>query len=994
MTTLSILPFHAITNVELYNTLETTERQVKNNLANQNFTKHVLDCTPNTILNPPCDYYTTEEFRSKHTHTQSKRQTRILHLNIHSLDKHWGELVAALDALENMDFIALSEIGTKNIENREAMILKYGYNFQYKKPRRAKGGVGLMYKSNISMDAREDLAIESKQISGHELEIENIWFETCLNTQPNKKLVIGVIYRHPGGTIECLNHFTSQVETTLQKINDERKMCIILGDLNIDGLKINLNDNVKNFFDTVLEQNFIPTITVPTRITTDTATAIDHIIVNEQLIKNTKSLDAGNIYCDISDHLPNFLIINNDEEPTKNRPYVRIYGEKNMMKFRNKIHNADWGELFSTDDVEHAMDMFYKTYYNAFYTSFPQKRLSRKRAKDRKWMTSALRKSTDHKNKLYKKTKLRPTDNNKRKYKQYRNILTSCLRTAEETYYTNLIQEGKNNLKQLWTTVGDIINPSKLRRTNKINKLTMNNRILENDEDIANAMNNHFSQIGATLAAKLPNNGYHQRYMKKRITPSFFLEPVNNEETIKEIAKLNNKKSAGDDNIKPRVLKENKETLAKPITHIINLSFKNGEVPNKLKIAKVIPIYKKNDKADPNNYRPISLLSIINKIMEKLIAKRVLKFLNEHEILYEYQFGFRENYSTTLAITEIVENLLTELQNGKLVAGIYLDLSKAFDTVDHNILLDKLEHYGIRGNPLKWFKSYLQNRQQYTVVNGKKSNLQHVQYGVPQGSVLGPLLFLLYTNDIVMAVGKNKLRLFADDSNVFVTADNATTLQQKMKEVLLSIFIWFKANKLTANINKTAYSIFKRNGVIPGCLNSIKIDNEVINRVKEVKYLGIILDDKLNWEAHINELNKSLTKTINAFKIIKNFVPNQNKSALYYAYVYSKIQYGIEVYSSAKDKWINKTQIKQNRALKVLFNKDFFTPTQKLHKDLDLLLVKDIGKLNTLKFVHRQRNNKTPSIFDNYFYWEQGQTQTQHKTNTQPAHQETERQLW
>ena len=137
MTTLSILPFHAITNVELFNTLETTERQVKNNLANQNFTKHVLDCTPNTILNSPCDYYTTEEFSSKHTHTQSKRQTRILHLNIHSLDKHWGERVAALDALENMDFIALSEIGTKNIENREAMILKYGYNFQYKKTQKS-----------------------------------------------------------------------------------------------------------------------------------------------------------------------------------------------------------------------------------------------------------------------------------------------------------------------------------------------------------------------------------------------------------------------------------------------------------------------------------------------------------------------------------------------------------------------------------------------------------------------------------------------------------------------------------------------------------------------------------------------------------------------------------------------------------------------------------------------------------------------------------------
>ena len=193
---------------------------------------------------------------------------------------------------------------------------------------------------------------------------------------------------------------------------------------------------------------------------------------------------------------------------------------------------------------------------------------------------------------------------------------------------------------------------------------------------------------------------------------------------------------------------------------------------------------------------------------------------------------------------------------------------------------------------------------------------------------IGPFI-IPALHDIVTAVGKNKQRLFADDSNFFVTTDNATTLQQKMKEVL-SIFIWFKANKLTVIINKTAYSIFKWNGVIPGCLNSIKIDYEVINRVKEVKYLGMILDDKSNWEAHIKELNKSLTKTINAFKIIKNYVPNQNKSTLYYAYVYSKIQYGIEVYSGGKDKWLNKTQIKQNRALRVLYNKDFLTPAAKI----------------------------------------------------------------
>ena len=329
----------------------------------------------------------------------------------------------------------------------------------------------------------------------------------------------------------------------------------------------------------------------------------------------------------------------------------------------------------------------------------------------------------------------------------------------------------------------------------------------------------------------------------------------------------------------------------------------------------MIPLFKKTteeERQDPGNYRPISILSVINKILEKVIYIRLIRFIVKNDILYKYQFGFRKGHSTTLALMEVVDKIRHNLSLGKKVAGVYIDFSKAFDTVNHHILLYKLQHMGIRDDMLKLIKSYLTDRKQFTMANGTESNKMKVECGVPQGSVLGPLLFLLYTNDIENCT-KEQLKLFADDTNGFLFENDYASLKNKIKELLIHLFEWAAANKLTINTSKTCYTIFmKGNAKVPETLNSVKIPTDnasqnstmiTISREKFSKYLGVFLDEKLDWRHHITDaedgLLAKLTKINNSFKIIKHCVPEKNKMILLNAYFISKISYGIELYGNA-----------------------------------------------------------------------------------------------
>ena len=918
-----------------------------------------------------CKYYTSDEYQQNFSQSllaadhKSDSSFGLLQTNLRSLDKHFGEYVAMLSSLDFPDIQGVSEIGQKNIGGRKKQLERMGYRMRSELPKKVRGGVALIFKEKYTVKKRKDLKINRSK-NEKDLDIENLWYEINL---PIGKTIVGVIYKHPNSTAKGLKYSKEQLESNMKKINKEGRNAVIMGDINIDGLRIAHNENVKGFFSTILDHGFFPMITLPTRIQHDKCTNIDHIIVNMEFIKNSSKRQPGILFHDISDHLPTFLVVDSKKKTKtmKNRPKVRIFGEKNVSKFKEDLQKSDWTNLYQATDPEVALDEFYAIYNDIYENSFPLKTLSRKRSKDKDWITPELRHEINIRNSLQKKSLLHPSAANKEAFKKARNNVTNLLRKAEDNHYKKLIENEKNNLKGLWDIAGKIINPKKSKKTTIINSLIVEGKTIHDDSQISNAINNFFSSIGKNLADKIKVKSDFKKYLPAANLNSMFLEEADIDEIKKIILSLKSNKAGGHDRIKPGLIKDCCEIVTGPITHIINLSLKTAAVPQKLKIAKVTPVYKKDEKTDPGNYRPISLLSTINKIMEKVMYKRVLAFLNKFKILYKYQFGFREKHSTIQAVIEITDNILEELEKKNMVAGIYLDLSKAFDTVDHNILLHKLHHYGIRGQPLKWFQSYLENRQQYAIVNGAKSELREIQYGVPQGSVLGPLLFLIYVNDISAATGNNKLRLFADDSNVFVISRDPGTLKTKMIEVILKLCEWFNANKLTINMKKTAYTIFAPNIKVPRALNNIMINNIKVERVESVKYLGMTLDEKLNWKEHTEKLLTKLTKTNQAFKIVKNFVSNKQKAALFYAYFYSSLQYGIEVYSQGTNKNLKKLQVKQNRALKILHHKDFLTPTIELHRDCKMLLVKDTAKLNTVKFVYKQRNGQAPDAFRNYY---------------------------
>ena len=381
------------------------------------------------------------------------------------------------------------------------------------------------------------------------------------------------------------------------------------------------------------------------------------------------------------------------------------------------------------------------------------------------------------------------------------------------------------------------------------------------ERDIANKFNDYIVSVGPELSKKIERPKFKfTKYLPNNTASSVFFTPVSPAEVYSIIKELKIS-SARLDEIPVKVIKSCSMYISTPLATIINKSFTTGSFPDKVKESKVIPIFKAGDHSENSNYRPISILPAFSKVFETAIKNRLIDYFNSNDILYKKQYGFRKNSSTLLPLLDLTSSVYKAIENNKYCLSIFIDLSKAFDMLNHNILLQKLSCYGIRGPPLDLICSYLSNRKQCVCYNSVFSDFKPVTTGVPQGSVLGPLLFLIYINDLPKTSSVVSFILFADDTTITFSSDNIIELESVLNRELHIISDWFKANKLTLNTKKTNFILF-RSQKSKYHKPSISINGSPILQTNHTKFLGIEIDDTLSYKLHITKLENKISSVI------------------------------------------------------------------------------------------------------------------------------------
>ena len=597
--------------------------------------------------------------------------------------------------------------------------------------------------------------------------------------------------------------------------------------------------------------------------------------------------------------------------------------------------------------INNTVDLFLHDINCVLDKHAPLKKLSNKeyKLKSKPWLTHGILKSIRKRDKLLHQYMKEKKEDKKKilqnKYKQYKNKITTLIRSSKSAYYKWYFKENSSNIKKLWKGINEIVNTktnisSSHPKLIEVKDKGVTSNVTEPTK-IATSFNQYFTSIADDILKerKFEGNRHHQSYLKSIDLNSFLIKTVTQSEVERVILELITSKSCGPNSIPTKMLKDMVVSLSQPIKNICNKSFQSGIFPDKLKISKVIPIHKKDSKTVMSNYRPISLLSNISKIMEKLMFSRLYKYLEAHDLIYELQFGFRAKHSTNHALMAITQQIKLAIQNNEIAIGIFVDLQKAFDTVNHEILIAKLSAYGVKGIPNMWFASYLSNRKQYVSINDMDFSIQKVNHGVPQGSILGPLLFTLYINDLHNCIRSCSTFHFADDTNLlYIPRKCNNRCIRRINNDLKSLTHWLLANKISLNIAKTEVVFFrKKSTILPECVKKMKLNGKKLIPSSEIKYLGILLDEHMTFSPHIQKVNAQLNRANTLLAKARYYMPMNLLMQLYYGQFFSRISYGCQIWGQAlNDK--SHTFILQKKAVRIITFSDFHSHTSPLFKSL------------------------------------------------------------
>ena len=862
----------------------------------------------------------------------------LIFLNIRSAVKNLESFLTYLSTL-SIDFsvIGLAETWLTQATEHLCIAPNYSYHGIIREGRTG-GGVGFLIHNTTQFIPRDDLSLINDNI-------ECSFIETFSHDKhfPERTL-IGVVYRPPGTSVELFHVILTNM---LNKIKVENRRCYLMGDFNINLLNYESHTQTNDFLDLMYSFSLYPLIDKPTRVTSHSSTLIDNIFSNsfqDQL--------SGILYTDVSDHLPIYTIDNEHElsvEPV-NVLHRRI-NDQLIEQFNAALGEHNWAELYRIERAEDSYNHISRVIQTKYEEIFPLIESKRKRKPDKPWITPAIKKSIYIKNKLYKLSHRKPTNYYiDIKYRAYSACLKRVISLTKKQYYNSALMKHKGDLKNTWKVLKEVIgvpNKSSISKT-----FTVDNELVSQPESIAKHFNDYFVNVGGKLATDIPDTQLSPLRHVKQNAHSVFLAPIVEQEIIDCLSRM--KEGAnGHDSLKPSVIKKCKVHLAAPLTYVFNLSITEGHVPTNLKYAYITPVFKSGDPTLLNNYRPISVLPVFSKVLERLIFNRIYSFIDQNDILSNHQFGFRKKLSTEMALLTATDKLTQAIDNKEHTIGLFLDLKKAFDTVNIDILLQKLFLYGIRGNALLWFRSYLSTRTQSVKYYNIISSSKPVTIGVPQGSILGPLLFILYINDMPNLLQSAFPIIFADDTTLFISGKNIEVVLETFKNELVNLVEWFRANKLSLNLNKTQYMLFTTSPGVRLKEINFEVNGNVIARVKKTKFLGVYIDEKLSWLDHIDHICLKIRKSLGVIRKASRILDTDTLINLYYTMLYPYISYCHLVWGKAAAVHLKRISNLQKRAIRIITCQPWLAHTQPLFTEHNVLKFDDLYVYLLSLFIYK-----------------------------------------
>lgn len=904
-----------------------------------------------------CDIEGFKDALGKHNN-----QISIFNMNIRSINKNFDEFLVFVQSLMiKFDVVVLTE--TWNIQYEIDKYKIPGYNMHYNNGTfNQNDGVVVYVREGIQQTVQLIKTDSGTTFLRLHCVIKNAYYG------------ITAIYRSPSGNVR---EFLRDLERKLPDfINCRYPVEVIVGDINIDILEPDAIAN--NYLDIMSEYGFVTYLNKPTRVTSTSKSCVDHIFIKHE---NTFFDDLLPVVIEsfITDHYSTSVLFKEqlNTPPVSNNNnynYVKTKFTINYKKLNNQLRNEKWNDVCNCRDVNTAASLLLQKIKTYILESQTIVRTKAKYRKIKPWMTNGILNSIRHRDRISKEVLKDPFNLQLiNYYKKYRNKLTNLIKTTKDIYYKSKLDEVSGNLKKTWQIINEITNYSK--KTSEIGTIVDDkNNNIDNDTDKANHFNKFFQNVGTDMAKLIDRKDNH--IFSDTYNPNtIYLLPTTESEIDKYIRNLKNTNSSGNDGITNIIIKEIGRFILKPLVFITNLCFQTGTFPLAFKNSLILPIFKSGEKTVVNNYRPISLTSNLGKIIEKCIKVRLTNFFDKFKILADNQYGFRTNVSTNDAIYAITSKIHTSLDKNKKTLAVFLDLAKAFDTVCHISLCRKLENLGIRGKAIELINSYLSERTQKVTVNGTSSNELIVKLGIPQGTVLGPLLFSIYINDLTKSNVNGEIISFADDTAIVFTADSNEELVNKAEDGMARIIHKLKNDLLSLNLSKTKFVYFsltqQTTPPIPSIfIHSLKCTKnnksncrctQTITPVDHIKYLGICIDSNMRWKKHLEETINKIRKALYKFKLLKAILKRETIVNVYYALVQSVIQYGIIGWGGVANCYLVPLEILQKLVLKIIFNKDYSYSTELLFIESNIFSIRQIYMYSLALFAYKHQKLLTIS---------------------------------